>query len=111
MLRKLHVTCSFHIFISVAREGPTIILTDKPLLHYAGWLQSRFQHEVERRLRSPAEVAVSGLGHDLAETGFSCLGSESQSDLLRERARRAQEGRSRVVQPSNRVEVLLDVVA
>ena len=49
--------------------------------------------------------------HDVADPRLASLRAERESDLLRERRRRAQQRRERIVGTSHRVEVLLHAVA
>src|SRR5271155_4161118 len=73
-------------------------------------LTTRFKNQVERRLGGAPEAGESRLHDYLAQTFFTGLGAESESDLLRQRGGRAYHGRSRVENPPDRIQIVLDAV-
>src|SRR5207344_1927146 len=74
-------------------------------------LRPRFEHQVERRLRRAPEALEAGRGHDLAQSCFAGLRTETERDFLAARSGRAHERRSAVEDAADRVEVVFDAIA
>src|SRR6185503_4035228 len=73
-------------------------------------LRSRLEHEIERGLRGAPEMAEAGALSDVAQPGLARLRSECRADFLRERRLRAHQGRHRIENAADRVEIRLRVV-
>src|SRR5882757_1707945 len=69
-----------------------------------------FEYHVERRLSGAAEAPESRFSRDLAQSAFPRLGTEPQGHLLRQRCRRANEGRRVIEDAPDRVEIVLEIV-
>src|SRR5215472_904174 len=70
----------------------------------------RLEHEVERGLCRAAKPREAALRHDPAQPLFSGLCAEAEPDLLRARRRCTDHRRGRVVDPSDRVQVVLEAI-
>src|SRR6266849_2323728 len=82
-----------------------------------GWVQDRrsesgpdFEDHVGRRLGHAPHAREARLGEHLAQALLSGLGAQREAYLLAERGRRAEERRRRVVESSNRIEVVLQPI-
>src|SRR4051812_45147489 len=72
---------------------------------------TRFEDQVERGLARPAEPGESGMPDDVLNRLLARLGAQRVTAGLRLRVRDAEVGREVVVDPTDRVEVVSDVVA
>src|SRR5262245_9396603 len=70
---------------------------------FASRLGPCFEDEVERRLGGSPEVREPGLLEDVTEPSLTGLGTEAETDLLRERVGRADRRRRGVKQGGHRV--------
>src|SRR5262249_59724012 len=71
---------------------------------------TRLDHQVERGLGGAPDAGEAGLAEHRLEPRLAGLRAEGEPDLLRQRGRRAHQGRDRVEDATHRVEVVLDVV-
>src|SRR4051794_2979058 len=69
-----------------------------------------FQDEVEGCLGGAAEPREATLEDDFPESSLPGLRAKRQTDLLGQRGRGAQQCRRRVIDPADRVQVVLDAV-
>ena len=70
----------------------------------------RFEDQVEGRLRRPADAGEARLAADLRQPRLARLGAEHVRPLLGDRMRAAEPGRAGIVDPADRVQVVLDLV-
>jgi len=94
---------------SVAR-APRHNVHPLPSLRRRRPLRPRLIHNVERCLRRSAEARESCLRHYIVNPLLAGLRSQAKPDLLRPRARRAQQRRERVEHPPHGIHVVLHLI-
>lgn len=68
------------------------------------------KYQVERRFRCSPKVRKSTGSNHFAQAGFPRLGTQTQSNFLREGCWNANEGRRRIVNPTHRIQIGRDIV-
>src|SRR5215471_5516332 len=76
----------------------------------AALLWARLKNKIKWCRRRPAEAGQPGLPDDIAQPRFAGLSSKSQTHLLSKRGWRAHDGRGGIIDPTDRVEIILEPI-